>query len=121
MIEILQGFPDTVIAVAAKGHVTKQDYDDVLIPKIEETLERHEKVRCYYELGAAFSGIAPGAAWEDFKIGIGHLSRWERVAVVTDVGWIQYAVTAFRFLMPGQLKVFQTSHADAARAWIVAA
>jgi hypothetical protein len=121
MIEILEGFPDSVVAITAKGRVTKKDYDDILIPKVEETLRRHDKVRCYYELGGQFSGMDPGALWEDFKIGIGYLSRWEKVAVVTDVDWVQHTVNAFRFLMPGQIRVFSTSKATDARAWITAA
>jgi hypothetical protein len=27
---------------------------------------------------------------EDFKFGMEHITRWERVAVVTDVEWIGY-------------------------------
>jgi hypothetical protein len=33
---------------------------------------------------------------EDFKIGVEHLSRWERVAVVTDIDWIKHAVICVR-------------------------
>jgi hypothetical protein len=57
---------------------------------------------------------------EDFKIGMQHLSRWERAAVVTDVQWIVHAISLFGFLMPGAIKVFSTKAADEARTWIVA-
>ena len=36
MIDILEGFPHSVLAFAATGGVTKKDYDDLLIPKLEE-------------------------------------------------------------------------------------
>ena len=121
MIEILTGFPDNVVAAAASGVVTKRDYQDILVPQIELTLKRHTNIRCYYELGAQFSKMEPGAIWEDFKIGIEHLSRWERVAIVSDVEWIRHAVNVFRFLMPGELRVFTTSEAAMARGWIAAA
>ena len=62
-----------------------------------------------------FSRMEPAAMWEDFKIGVEHLSRWERVAVVTDVDWIRHALNIFRFLMPGEVRVFGTSEAAAAR------
>ena len=32
MIEILTDFPDNVVAAAAHGVVTKQDYQDTLLP-----------------------------------------------------------------------------------------
>jgi hypothetical protein len=120
MIEILEGFPGGVVAVTAKGRVTKQDYDDVLIPKLREVLSRRGKIRLYYELGEGFSGIDPGAAWEDFTLGMRYLRRWERVAVVTDVDWIRIAIGVFRFLVPGEIRVFGTSQALDARNWIAA-
>jgi SpoIIAA-like len=120
MIETLPGFPDSVVAMSAKGRVTRKDYEEVLIPKVNEAFGRRGKVRCYYELGSAFSGMDPGAAWEDFKLGIEHLRGWERVAIVTDVDWIRRAISAFRFLLPGQITVFETRQAAEARRWITA-
>ncbi len=120
MIEVLRGFPDNVVACAAKGHVSKQDYERVLIPEVERVLGRSAKIRCYYELSPEFKGFDAGAAWEDAKIGIEHLTRWERVAVVTDVEWIALAANAFRFLMPGQVRVFSLAESGEAKRWITA-
>jgi hypothetical protein len=50
MIEVLQGFPEDVVAFSAKGRVTRRDYDHVLIPKVREALAGHKSIRCYYEL-----------------------------------------------------------------------
>ncbi len=119
MIEILKGFPNSVVAVAATGRVTKADYDAVLIPKVKEALSRHAKIRCYYEIGSQFSGMDPGAVWEDFRLGIDNLLRWERVAVVTDVDWIRVAVNVFRFLVPGEIRVFRMLEVTEARLWVV--
>jgi len=121
MIQILSGFPDNVVACAAQGRITKDDYETVLIPEIEAKLRKHDKVKCYYQLGPEMSSFDPGAAWEDAKIGIEHLQRWDRVAVVTDVEWIRLATNAFRFLMPGKVRVFDISQAADAKHWLVTA
>ncbi|HTS78855.1 MAG TPA: STAS/SEC14 domain-containing protein [Bryobacteraceae bacterium] len=121
MLETVDSFPDNVVALVAKGQVTRHDYEQVLIPKVEAALKRHAKIRLYYELGTQFSGIDPGAAWEDLKVGVEHLTRWERMAIVTDVDWIRHVVNAFRFMMPGNLRVFPTAETAAARVWIAAA
>ena len=120
MIEVAEGFPDHVVAFVARGRVTKNDYERVLIPKVDEAFARHKKVRCYYELGSEFAGFEPGALWEDFELGIEHLSHWERVAVVTDSDWIRHAVGLFRFLVSGEIRVFATAQAAEGRRWIVA-
>ena len=118
MIELLEGFPANVIAAKGKGEVTGADYDEILIPAVEKTLKEHDKIRCYYELGKDFTGFDAAAVWEDTKIGFEHLSRWERVAVVTDVQWISWTMHAFRFMFP--IRVFSTSQETEARAWITA-
>jgi len=118
MIEVLKGLPDNVAAFVAKGRLTKKDYDEVLIPKVDEILAQHKKIRCYYELGSGFSGMDPGAIWGDVKVGFAHLARWERVAVVTDVDWIRFAISMFKFLVPGDVRIFAIGDASAARRWI---
>lgn len=120
MIRWLEGFPQRIVAIAADGLLTRQDYERMLIPRVNALLQRHEKLRIYYELGAGFTGFEAGAAWEDMKLGLGHLQRWERMAVVTDIRWIRAAREAFGFLMPGGLRVFDSAHSAEARRWIEA-
>jgi hypothetical protein len=57
--------------------------------------------------------------WEDFKVGMGHVKHWERIALVTDVNWIGAAMKVSSFLMPGDVRLFPLSDADQAREWIV--
>jgi hypothetical protein len=121
MIKVIDGFPEATLAVACEGHVTREDYEKILIPRLNEALARRGKIRIYYEIGPTFAGFEAGAVWEDTKIGLEHLSRYEKMALVTDVPWIRLAVGAFRFLMPGRLAVFPMSQVEKARAWIKAA
>jgi SpoIIAA-like len=120
MIEMLEGFPEGVVAAVAKARVTRRDYEEILVPAVEAAFRRRNKVRCYYELGRDFAGMDAGAVWDDLRVGLGHLSGWERVAVVTDIDWVRLAVNAFRFLLPGAVRVFPTSEATEARRWIAA-
>jgi len=118
MIQQLNDFPTNVLAFVCHGQVTRQNYETVLVPAVEKALAEHGKIRLYYETAADFSGIAPGAVWEDMKVGMGHLQRWERFAVVTDVDWIRHTMKFFSFLLPGELKVFSSKEAEQARDWI---
>lgn len=114
MIKVVDGLPDNVVAIVAKGRVTNEDRDKVLKPLMETSLKRHEKVRLYYQLSCRF----PGAAWEDLSFGIEHTPQWERVALVTDVGWVRQVVNALRFVIPGEVRVFTNDEADKGCAWI---
>lgn len=121
MIERLKGFPDNVVAIKARGEVTKSDYDEVLIPAVENTLKSHDKIRILYELGPDFDGYDAAAAWEDFKVGMGHFSRWERIAVITDIEWIGVATRLFSVFLPGTIRVYPNDEAAKARLWITQA
>lgn len=120
MIDVIGGFPENVLAVRAKGRVTAKDYEQVLIPAIAAALKHHERIRVYYELGDEFEGIDAGAMFEDMKVGLAKLPHWEKIALVTDVGWIRQAASVFTFLVHGQARVFPASDVQAAKAWIVA-
>jgi hypothetical protein len=116
MIQIIDGLPDNVVGIIAKGRVTNNDCDEILRPAMENTLKRHDKVRLYYQIGCRF----PGAAWENLRVGIEYIPQWERVAIVTDVGWVRHTVNAFRFLIPGEVRVFTSNEAYEGCAWISA-
>ncbi len=119
MITLLDGFPENTIAASCSGRVTAQDYETVLTPAVESALAKHPKLRLFYQIEPAFSGLEPGAMWDDLKLGMSHFSRWERVALVTDVEWIRLAAEAFGFLMPGQIRAFTMANAAKARHWVV--
>ena len=71
-----------------------------------------------YVIGDQFEGYTGGAAWEDAKVGMKHLTSFERVAVVTDVDWIENMIKAFGFAIPGEVRVFDDDDLEAARRWI---
>ena len=118
MIEIMNDLPDNVLGVRASGEVTHDDYANTLVPSLEDKLTRFKKVRLLYQLGDEFTGFSGGAAWEDAKIGMKHLTAFERVGIVTDIDWIENAAKAFGFAFPGEVKVFDGDDFEDARHWV---
>ena len=118
MIEKISDLPGNVLGFTASGKVTADDYESVLIPAVEEKLAEQKKIRLLYHLDDGFTGYEAGALWDDTKIGLKHLTAWERIAVVTDVDWIRTSVKVFGFAMPGEVKVFENSGLAEAKAWL---
>lgn len=121
MIELLKGFPDNVVAIICHGDVTRADYDDVLIPAVEKALQTNDKIRMLYEIGSDFEGYKTGAVLEDFKTGMEHFSKWERIAVITDIEWIAASVKIFSVFLPGTIRIYSLADAAKARLWITQA
>jgi hypothetical protein len=118
MIELIADLPEDVLGIEARGEVTGEDYEQVLIPTVERQLERHAKIRLLYVLGSEFRGYSAAAMWDDAKIGMEHPFSWDRIAVVTDNDGYRRLVKGFGFMVPGKVKVFDLAELDAARAWI---
>ena len=118
MIEVLSDLPDNVLGFEAKGEVTGSDYEEVLVPAVEEQLSQSDKIRFLYVLGNEFTGYSAGAMWDDTKAGMKHLFSFERIALVTDHDIYSRVTNGFGFLIPAQVKVFETAELDAAKAWV---
>lgn len=115
---LLDGYPDNVIALRAVGEVTSRDYEDRLIPLVRKMEAAHGGVRLLMQLGPDFENYTAGAMWDDARLGLTHWRSFERVAVVSDIGWITRGVKMFAPLMPGEVAVFPNDALDAAKAWI---
>lgn len=120
MIEIIPDLPDNVLGFTAKGEVTAEDYESVLIPAVETKLKQHDKIRLLYHIGPDFTGFSAHAMWDDAKVGLHHMTAWEKIALVTDVKWMRGSVKIFGFAMHGHLKVFSNNQLSEAKEWLKA-
>jgi hypothetical protein len=118
MLEKISDVPDSVLGFRASGELTGEDYRNVLVPAVEVALQSRDKLRLLYLLGDDVTGFSAGAAWQDTKVGMEHVTRWEKIAVVTDKDWIRHSVDIFGYLIPGQIKAFPGAEEPDARAWV---
>ena len=118
MLELLSDLPDNVIGVRAIGEVDDDDYEDVLVPAIEDRLTRHDKIRLLYVLGTEFTGYDDDAMWEDVKLGVKTFNSYDRMAIVTDDVSVRRTIKAFGWLIPGEVQVFHLDGIVQATVWI---
>jgi len=118
MIELIPNLPDNAIGFSAKGDVTSEDYETILIPAVEAKLKEYGKIRLLYHLGPEFKSYKAGAMWDDTKVGLQHLTSWERIALVTDVEWIRAMAKVFGFMMHCHFKIYHNDQLAEAEAWI---
>jgi len=117
--EILQGYPADVVAIAAHGYITRENYEDVLIPLVTETAKAQGKVKLLYVLGEEFEGVSAGAAWDDARLGLLHMDEFARMAVVTDIEWIRLGLKMFAPMMRYPIRVFHLGEREVAKTWLL--
>ena len=113
--------PAGILGYRASGTISSNEYRQMIEP-IYAALERGARLNIYFELTDDFHGLDLGALWQDMKaagsVGLKHRSSWQRMALVTDKDWVKHGASAFGWLAPGELRLFESSEQDAARAWL---
>ncbi|RXA19963.1 STAS/SEC14 domain-containing protein [Methanosarcina sp. MSH10X1] len=118
MIEIIQGLPENVVAVHVSGEVTGEDYSKVLIPAVEDKIKKHGKIRMLYHLDRDLEWFTLNAILEDAKIGIRSFTAFEKIALVSDVDWMNSAVEMLKFVIPFPVKTYSNEELSEAKAWV---
>ncbi|WP_440948684.1 STAS/SEC14 domain-containing protein [Methanosarcina sp. T3] len=118
MLEIIQDLPGNIVAVSASGMVTKEDYEKVFIPAIDDKIQKYGKIRILYLLGKEFKDFTSEAMLEDAAVGLRHITAFEKIAVVSDVDWIINAVKMFKFAIPCPVGIFKNEEFSEAKTWI---
>lgn len=106
MIRILDDMPAGVLDFEAEGKLTASDYTEVLAPALEAVSASGGKIRVVLLLPEGFGGMEAGALWQDLKVGIRDWNAWERIALVTDIGWMRDGLRIFAWAVPGESRAF---------------
>ena len=118
MIKVIEDMPVGTIGLEASGKVTDDDYRDVLVPVVEAAL-RARQGAADVRGRRAVRPTPRARCWADTKVWFRDLKGWERVAVVSDADWLEHAVKAFGWMMPGEVRVFEPDDVRDAKAWLV--
>jgi hypothetical protein len=116
MLRPIADLPEGVLGFEATGEIQASDYRDVLMPAVREVWERWDEVRIVLVF-ERWEGMSSGAAWEDLKVGMKNLTKWKRIALVTDLDWMITVASLFGWMTPGDLKRFPVAEREQAIAW----
>jgi hypothetical protein len=119
MLKLIEGLPVNVLGVTAEGEITGEDYENVLIPAIEEKLKANKKINMLYHIGSTFDRFSLGAMLDDAEIGFKHLAAWDKIAIVSDHEMINSMTRFFGHLIPCEVRIFKNAEIEVARKWII--
>ena len=117
MMEVIEDLPENIVGIASHGKITHEDYEHVLIPAVEDKLKDHEKVKLLFHMGS-FEGMELVAMWDDMRFGVQHWSDFSHMALVSDEDWVKNMTSYFSWMVPGEIKMFDSGQIGKARAWL---
>jgi len=65
-----------------------------------------------------FKGLNLTAMVDDTLVGLKYFHNWEKIAMVSDHDFLNHAIKAFSFLMPGGIKIFPLTKKGEAIKWL---
>lgn len=115
-VEVHEKAEGRILEVPVNGKLTREDYER-FVPIVEQHIKRHGKVRLLLEMHN-FEGWNAGALWEDIKFDARHFNDIDRLAIVGETRW-QKGMAAFcRPFTTADIRYFDHTQIDDARAWL---
>ncbi|MES2630223.1 MAG: STAS/SEC14 domain-containing protein [Bacteroidota bacterium] len=118
MIEEIKDLPANVAGFRAIGEVTKEDFEQNLVPKVEELVKRTGEINYLLVLDTSIKNFTMGAWFQDAMLGLRNLMKWHKAAIITDSKGIQVFTDIFSVVIPGEFKGFSPEEYDEAVSWV---
>src|SRR4051812_8376051 len=98
MITLMNDVPSNVTAFRATGEVDKNDYDDIVIPAIDASVKRQDKINFMLVLNTELKNFTMGAFLKDLGVGLKHFTKWHKMAIVSESGAINNFTDFFSYI-----------------------
>src|SRR5690606_39197058 len=96
---------------------TKEDYLNVVVPHVTRLVENTGKINFLLYLDTDVSNFTMGAWLQDALLGLKHLTKWNRAAIISDSEGVIKFTDAFSIAAPGEFKGFRKKEYDKAVQW----
>ncbi|HET6227173.1 MAG TPA: STAS/SEC14 domain-containing protein [Bacteroidia bacterium] len=118
MIDEIKNLPDNMVGFKASGEVTEADFKNIVMPKVQQAIDKNQKLNYLLVLNTDIKNFTVGAWLKDAVLGVKHLFKWNRAAIVSDVEGIRKFTNGFSLLMPGEFKGFEHKDQQQAIDWV---
>ena len=108
---------DNIVAFRALAEVTKDDFQEVVVPSIDKLVKRINEINFLLVLDTDIGNFTSGAWLQDLLVGLKHLGKWNRAAIVSDSDEIISFTNGFSYVVPGEFRGFKKLDFNKALNW----
>ncbi|MEO8236485.1 MAG: STAS/SEC14 domain-containing protein [Flavobacterium sp.] len=109
---------DNVVAFRALAEVTKDDFQAVVVPSIDKLVKRIDEINFLLVLDTDIGNFTSGAWLQDILVGLKHLGKWNRAAIISDSDEIISFTNGFSYVVPGEFRGFKKLDFNKALNWV---
>lgn len=118
MITEIPNLPENMVGFRATGAITEEDFMNVVMPRVQEAIDKNQRLNYMLVLDTSIKNFTIGAWMKDAAMGVQHLFKWNRAAIVTDAEGIRTFTNMFSLAMPGEFRGFATKDEQQAIDWV---
>ncbi len=118
MVIVLPESEGKILGVRLIGKLTENDYEKLIIPKLEAVINLHGAARFLFLMDDDFHGWETAALWEYARFGFRQKDRFERIAAVGGPIRLKQWMKLKDHFVPGQIRVFAVSELEQAWDWV---
>ena len=120
MVELLPDFPPHVAAYRATGAIGKEEYEKIVMARVDEVARQYGKINFLVLLETDISNYSIGSAIDYLKVSFEHFFKWNRMAIVTDQRGVEKFYEAISPLVHGEVKGYSINEFEEAKQWVSA-
>ncbi len=106
-----------MVAFKATEEITETDFTDIVMPAVDVVIKRTGELNYLLILDTPLSNFTLGAWMKDAFMGIKHITKWHKAAVVSSNEGIRKFTDFFSIIMPGEFKGFGHEDLQQAIEW----
>ena len=110
--------PPNMVGFRASGVVTKEDFTGVVMPAVNRITRATGELNYLLVLDTPIRNFTMGAWFKDAVMGMRHLLKWKRAAIVSDSEGVKYFTALFSVVMPGEFRCYEHVELVEAIEWV---
>lgn len=118
MITQITGLAGNTVGFTLTGDITKEAYDTIIFPAVERARAAGGSINLMLVINTDLSNFTIGAWMKDALLGLQNLTRFGRVAVVSDSHMVKNMTSMANMVVPGDYKYFLPAEENEAKVWV---
>ncbi|MBS1686722.1 MAG: STAS/SEC14 domain-containing protein [Bacteroidetes bacterium] len=118
MVTQIAGLAGNTVGFTFTGDITKEQYDTIIMPAIEQARGSGEHINMLLVINTDLSNFTAGAWTKDALVSLKNLTRFNKVAVVSDSHLVKNVTAMANVIVPGDYKYFLPTEESEAKVWV---
>lgn len=120
MVQLMSGLKPNVAGFEFTGDITREDYDSVIFPEVKKITEQFDELNVIFLIHTDIKNFSAGAWMQDAYLGLKNLTKWHRMALISDTDFVHKTTPILDKMAPGEFKAFLEREKEEAISWVSA-